>query len=226
MSHQAITTPTPPGFVTHTVAHHFDSAEQEFQSSKFGFWLFLATEILLFGGLFCAYFVYHDLYPETFRKGGEQLNWVLGALNTTVLLVSSWTMAMGVRAAQRSKKKQMLTFLSLTLLGALIFLTIKYFEYAIKIEHGLLPGSYFTDDHGVMAGLPFGNLFFALYFTMTGIHGLHVLVGVGLITWMIVLGSKNRIHSGYYTPVDLIGLYWHLVDLIWIFLFPLLYLVP
>ncbi len=226
MSHEAITTPTPPGFTTHTVAHHFSSAEQEFQSGKMGFWLFLATEILLFGGLFCAYFAYHDLYPETFRQGGNQLNWVLGALNTTVLLASSWTMAMAVRSAQRSEKKKMLTFLSLTLLGALIFLTIKYFEYSLKIEHGLLPGRYFTDDHGVMAGLPFGNLFFALYFTMTGIHGLHVLVGVGLITWMIVLGAKGRFHSGYYTPIDLVGLYWHLVDLIWIFLFPLLYLVP
>ena len=191
-----------------------------------GFWLFLATEILLFGGLFCAYFAYHHMYPATFRAGGNQLNWILGALNTVVLLASSWTMAMGVRAAQRSQQTAMIRYLILTLAGALIFLTIKYFEYSIKFEHGLLPGSFFRDDHGVMAGVPFGNLFFALYFTMTGLHGLHVAVGVGLITWMIVLARKGKLHSGYYTPIDLVGLYWHLVDLIWIFLFPLLYLVP
>jgi cytochrome c oxidase subunit 3 len=227
------------------VAHHFDTPVQEFQAAKLGFWLFLATEILLFGGLFAAYFYYHEMYPETFRVGGHQLNWVLGGLNTTVLLVSSWTMAMGVRSAQTSQKKKTLVFCCLTVLGAVIFLVVKFFEYKSKSEHGLFVfahmfGAYdiatgqvpwFTDIHKVMvdsagAPLPHGHLFFAIYVTMTAIHGLHVIIGAGLICWIIKGTAKGRFHSGYFLPVDLVGLYWHLVDLIWIFLFPLLYLVP
>ena len=134
--HEAIVTPTPEGFQPHTVAHHYNTHEQEFQATKFAFWLFLATEILLFGGLFAAYFAYHGLYPETFVLGGQQLNWVLGALNTSILLCSSWTMAMGVRSAQLSDKRKALMFLGLTLAGAIGFLIVKYFEYSAKIGHG------------------------------------------------------------------------------------------
>ena len=244
--HHSVVIPAPgPEFVPHTVAHHFDTPVQEFQSMKLGFWLFLATEILLFGGLFAAYFYYHEWYPETFRVGGRQLDWKLGALNTTVLLVSSWTMAMGVRAAQTSQKQKTLFFCGLTVLGAVIFLVVKFFEYKAKTEHGLFDfthmfGAYdlangqvpwFTDIHNVMvdhtgAPLPHGHLFFAIYVTMSGIHGLHVLIGAGLIVWIMKGTAKGRFHAGYYLPVDLVGLYWHLVDLIWIFLFPLLYLVP
>ncbi len=227
--HAVITTPTPEGFIPHKVAHHFDSHVQEYQSGKLVFWLFLATEIMLFGGMFAAYFVYHQLYPETFKVGGEQLNRVLGGTNTVVLLCSSFTMAMGVRAAQLSQKKQMMTYLTLTVIGAFVFLVIKYFEYSAKIEHGLLPGIFFH-PHGEYGapfeGLEWPNLFFSFYFTMTGIHGLHVLIGAGLILWIMKRGAKGYYHSGHYLPVDLVGLYWHLVDLIWIFLFPLLYLVP
>ena len=226
MSHGAITTPTPPGFVPHTVAHHFDNAEQEFQSGKLGFWLFLATEILLFGGLFAAYFFFHSKYPETFQRGGQQLNWTLGSLNTVILLVSSYTMAMAVRSAQVSARKKMLSFLTVTAVCALGFLVVKYFEYSSKIEHGLLPGHFFSDHDGVMAGTTFPNLYFAFYWTMTGIHGVHVFAGIVAITWLIKGGLRGRYHSGFYLPVDLVGLYWHIVDLIWIFLFPLLYLVP
>ncbi|GAB4136053.1 MAG: cytochrome c oxidase subunit 3 family protein [Planctomycetota bacterium] len=237
--HHAIVVPAPgPGFQDHVVAHHFDTPEQEFQACKLGFWLFLATEILLFGGLFTAYFYFHELYPETFRQGGRQLDWRLGTLNTTVLLISSWTMAMGVRSAQTSQKRKTMLFLALTVLGALIFMCVKFIEYRAKLEHGLLPvfgGFYesstgvlqwFTDHDAKMAGVPHGPLFFALYFTMTGIHGLHVLIGAGLIVWIMFGVKKGRYHAGHYLPVDLVGLYWHLVDLIWIFLFPLLYLVP
>jgi cytochrome c oxidase subunit 3 len=230
--HSVVIPPPGPEFLPHTVAHHFDSAGQEFQSCKLGFWLFLATEILLFGGLFAAYFYFHEAYPETFRLGGQQLNWKLGALNTTVLLVSSWTMAMGVRSAQTSQKRKLLIYTALTVLGAAIFMIVKFFEYRTKFEHGLLviPGlpveQWFTDHDGVMAGVPHGHLFFAIYFTMTAIHGLHVLIGAGLIIWIMKGAAKGRFHEGYYLPVDLVGLYWHLVDLIWIFLFPLLYLVP
>ena len=239
--HHSVVIPAPgPEFVPHTVAHHFDTPVQEFQSAKLGFWLFLATEILLFGGLFAAYFYYHEVYPETFRLGGQQLDWKLGAINTTVLLLSSWTMAMGVRSAQTSQKRKTLIYCALTVLGAIGFMVIKFFEYKAKNEHGLvvfseLFGQYdtatgslpwFKDYDGVMAGVPHGHLFFAIYLTMTAIHGLHVVIGAGLILWIMKGAAKGRFHSGYFLPVDLVGLYWHLVDLIWIFLFPLLYLVP
>lgn len=239
--HHSVVIPAPgPEFVPHTVAHHFDTPVQEFQSAKLGFWLFLATEILLFGGLFAAYFYYHEAYPETFRLGGQQLDWKLGAINTTVLLLSSWTMAMGVRSAQTSQKQKTLLFCGLTVLGAIGFMVIKFFEYKAKNEHGLvvfseLFGEYdkatgslpwFKDYDGVMAGVPHGHLFFAIYLTMTAIHGLHVVIGAGLILWIMKGTAKGRFHGGYFLPVDLVGLYWHLVDLIWIFLFPLLYLVP
>jgi cytochrome c oxidase subunit 3 len=239
--HHSVVIPAPgPGFQPHTVAHHFDTPVQEFQAAKLGFWLFLATEILLFGGLFAAYFYYHEMYPETFRLGGQQLDWKLGALNTTVLLVSSWTMAMGVRSAQTSQKKKLLIYTGLTVLGAAIFMVVKFFEYKAKSEHGLFVFSemfhgydtetgqlpWFKDYDGVMAGVPHGHLFFAIYVTMTAIHGLHVVIGAGLIIWIMKGAAKGRFHSGYFLPVDLVGLYWHLVDLIWIFLFPLLYLVP
>lgn len=227
--HALIETPTPEGFVPHKVAHHFDTHVQEFQSCKFVFWLFLATEIMLFGGVFAAYFIYHDMYTETFVTGGKQLNWQLGALNTCILLASSYTMAMGVRAAMLSQKKNMMTYLTLTLLGALGFLVVKYFEYSAKFSHGFFPGEFFH-PHGeyaaIFEGLEAPNLYFSFYFTMTGIHGFHVLVGAILIAWIMKRGAKGNYHSGHYLPVELVGLYWHLVDLIWIFLFPLLYLVP
>lgn len=239
--HHSVVIPAPgPEFVPHTVAHHFDTPVQEFQSAKLGFWLFLATEILLFGGLFAAYFYYHEAYPQTFRLGGQQLDWKLGAVNTTVLLLSSWTMAMGVRSAQTSQKQKTLMFCGLTVVGAAIFMVIKFFEYKAKNEHGFVVFSelfapynegtgslaWFKDYGGVMAGVPHGHLFFAIYLTMTAIHGLHVVIGAGLIVWIMVGTAKGRFHNGYFLPVDLVGLYWHLVDLIWIFLFPLLYLVP
>ncbi len=239
--HHAVVIPAPgPGFQPHTVAHHFDTPVQEFQSAKLGFWLFLATEILLFGGLFAAYFYFHQMYPETFKLGGKQLDWQLGALNTSVLLLSSWTMAMGVRSAQTSQKQKLLLYCGLTVLGAAIFMVVKFFEYKAKSEHGLFVFAdmfagydlvngqvpWFKDYDGVMAGVPHGHLFFAIYVTMTAIHGLHVIIGAGLIIWVMVGAAKGRFHAGYFLPVDLVGLYWHLVDLIWIFLFPLLYLVP
>jgi len=242
MSHDhghSVVVPAPgPGFLPHTVAHHFDTPTQEFQAAKLGFWLFLATEILLFGGLFAAYFYFHQVYPETFKVGGAQLNWRLGAVNTIVLLLSSWTMAMGVRSAQVSQKGKLLMYCALTVLGAVIFMCIKFVEYQAKFDHGLLPVfggmhdalgqqlQWYTDHDGVMAGVPHGNLFFSIYFTMTAIHGLHVIIGAGLIVWIMFGAAKGRFHANYFLPVDLVGLYWHLVDLIWIFLFPLLYLVP
>lgn len=239
--HHAVVIPAPGSeFVPHTVAHHFSTPVQEFQAGKLGFWLFLATEILLFGGLFAAYFYFHELFPQTFRVGGEQLDWRLGALNTSVLLLSSWTMAMGVRSAQTSQKTKTIVYLILTVLGAVGFMVIKFIEYRAKNEHGLIcfghlfdgydmasgQVSWFKDYHGVMADVPHGHMYFAIYLTMTAIHGLHVIIGAIAILYVLRGTAMGRYHAGYYLPVDLVGLYWHLVDLIWIFLFPLLYLVP
>ena len=239
--HHGVMIPAPgPEFVAHEVAHHFSTPVQEFQAGKLGFWLFLATEILLFGGLFAAYFYFHEVFPETFRVGGQQLDWRLGALNTSVLLLSSWTMAMGVRSAQTSQKSKTMIYLILTVLGALGFMVIKFIEYSAKNEHGLIVFSelfsgydevtgqvaWFKDYHGVMKDVAHGHMFFAIYLTMTAIHGLHVIIGAIAIIYVLYGTSKGRYHAGYYLPVDLAGLYWHLVDLIWIFLFPLLYLVP
>ncbi|MCB9870279.1 MAG: cytochrome c oxidase subunit 3 family protein [Planctomycetes bacterium] len=226
MSHAGHTVPAPAGFVPHTVAHHFESQEQEYQSAKLGFWLFLVTEILLFGGLFVAYFYYHTVHHDAFSIGGKQLSWKLGTTNTAVLLFSSFTMAMGVRSAQLSQKKAMLTYLVLTFLCACGFLVVKYFEYSAKIDHGLGAGSMFHPHDPQLLGYEGLSMFFALYWTMTGIHGFHVLCGMVVIAWLIWRGAKGELHAKHYMPVDIVGLYWHLVDLIWIFLFPLLYLVP
>ena len=158
------------------------------------------------------------------------LSWKLGATNTAILLISSYTMAMGVRSAQLSQNKRLLVYLFLTLLGAAGFMVVKYIEYSGKFAHGAGPGVFFMPEagHGYdeLFAMEGGSIFMALYFTMTGIHGAHVLIGMGLIAWILLRARKKQFHENYYMPVDLVGLYWHLVDLIWIFLFPLLYLVP
>lgn len=232
MSHAGHTLPAPPGFEPHILPHHFETQAQEFQSAKLGFWLFLATEVLLFGGLFAAYFYFHEVFPETFVAGGKLLSWKLGTTNTAVLLFSSWTMAMAVRSAQLSQKKPMIWYLIVTFLCACGFLVVKYFEYTAKIHHGYLPGAYFVPTQEALQHVPHllehegMSIFFALYWTMTGIHGFHVFCGMVVIAWLIWRGGKGHFHENHYMPVDLVGLYWHIVDLIWIFLFPLLYLVP
>jgi cytochrome c oxidase subunit 3 len=155
----------------------------------------------------------------------EHLNKTLGGVNTVVLLVSSFTMAMAVRSAQVGNRNAIVRYLIFTILCACIFMVVKYFEYTAKIEHGMLPGRFYTAHlHGYeIEGLP--HIFFALYFCMTGLHGIHVLVGIGVLTWVLVRASRGQFGPRYYTPVENVGLYWHLVDLVWIFLFPLLYLV-
>ena len=306
------------------LAHHFDSHAQQYSSAKVGMWVFLATEILMFGGLFCAYAVYRGTHPEVFLYAHTFLDTNLGATNTVILLTSSLTMAWGVRAAQLGQTKLLSLLLALTLLGAFGFMSIKYIEYKSKYEHKLWVGSenafyyknqqyanpeqlneaveygeshsspsttsqphnqqaneterndlsseqlqiqqnnlnappqhtdiddptpapqglsqefsqiensptYTTTSHKAVT---YDNLtphqktlvsqFFQIYFLMTGLHGIHVLVGIGLIFWLLIKALKKTFGPHYYTPVDIVGLYWHLVDLIWIFLFPLLYLI-
>jgi cytochrome c oxidase subunit III len=205
------------------VAHHFDSADTQFDSGRMGVWIFLVTEILFFGGMFCAFAVFRSWYFDAFREAHHHLDKVMGAINTLVLIGSSLTMALGVRYAQKSNTKVTVAMLALTILCACIFLVIKYFEYSHKFHDGLLPGAAFTAE-GFKTGKDAG-IFFAVYFMMTGVHGVHVVIGIGLITWILVRAAKGEFSSRYYAPVEGVGLYWHLVDLIWIYLFPLLYLV-
>jgi cytochrome c oxidase subunit 3 len=292
------------------LAHHFDTPEQQAQTGKLGMWVFLGTEILMFGGLFCAYSVYRHNHPEVFEYAHQYLNKMWGAINTLVLITSSLTMAWGVRASQLGQKKTLILMLVLTLFGAAGFMVIKTIEYRAKWNEQIFFGAKLDDKHANLfaadnaetknkakvealeeevlhvkegpkpaalvltpetpepADPNFGGVdqakivppnvtpagmvapepsvsaegpltyeelgpiqrhrvytFFAIYFCMTGLHGVHVLVGMGLITWLTIRAARNEFGPTYFTPVDLIGLYWHLVDLIWIFLFPLLYLI-
>jgi cytochrome c oxidase subunit III len=308
------------------LAHHWDTPKQQFEAGKLGMWLFLATEVLLFGGLFCAYAVWRGNHPELFKYGSQFLNTTLGATNTAVLILSSLTMAWAVTAAQQNKQLLLKVMLVLTLIGAATFMVIKYFEYTHKFHEGWYPGIKFYDVPGAQShyfqraghahgettndgnqhaptavsdgshstssetaavdqqqdqatkgeqtdlpptdapkylpaptgptGLkddvtleakPFEmearhgsihqhplqdparpantHMFFNIYFMMTGLHGIHVLIGMIVIIWLLVKASLGHFSAEYFTPVDLGGLYWHIVDLIWIFLFPLFYLI-
>jgi len=212
--------------------HHFNTAGQQAGAAKLGMWIFLATEILMFSGLFLAYFITRMLYPEMVLSSHELLDKMWGGVNTVVLLSSSFTMAMAVRSAQVGDQTWLKRNLILTLAFAGMFMVVKTIEYSGKFSHGIFPGSYFdynaaaeyAASHGhELQGLP--HIFFGLYFVMTGLHGVHVLVGIGVITWVLIRANKGHFGARYYAPVENVGLYWHLVDLVWIFLFPLLYLV-
>jgi cytochrome c oxidase subunit 3 len=243
------------------LAHHFDTPAQQFDAAKLGMWVFIATEILMFGGLFVAYGIYRghgDLDKLVFDVASHQLAWKLGALNTCVLLFSSLTAALAVRSAQLGNRNHVTILLVITILCACAFLVVKYFEYSHKYEEGFLPGRCFGHpafsgdclsegklpapiaemdkeliEQAKVKGLPApplgastrANMFFGLYFMMTGLHGLHVLVGMSLLTWVLVKNIRGRFSPRFFTPVDLGALYWHLVDLVWIYLFPLLYLI-
>ncbi len=204
------------------LAEHFTDAAQQQDSAKLGMWIFLLTEVLLFGGLFCAYAIYRAWYPDMFYNAHKHLDVTLGTVNTVVLILSSVTVALAVRSIQLNMKKQTVFLLLATLLFAATFMVIKYFEYSHKFHLGQLPGKFYTYT-GIEGTNP--HIFFTVYFTMTGLHGLHVLAGMIVITWVMFRTMRGDFSSEYYTPVEVVGLYWHLVDMIWIYLFPLLYLV-
>jgi cytochrome c oxidase subunit 3 len=292
------------------LAHHFDNPAQQFDAGKLGMWIFLATEVLFFGGLFCFYSIYRRNHPEIFLEGHRELSVFWGAVNTIILLCSSFTMALGVYCAQKSNRPGLIVCLALTLAGAAGFMVVKAIEYAGKYQHGVLWGKYYNPhkkDHAAAspatasragagheaqsppaggtnhaagsppagppapptAGPPSAesaapfpekttlaaagaapsgirpepadghgsehgglteraknlHIFFSIYFCLTGLHGLHVLGGMVVLTILLIGAVRGLYNSEYYTPVDLGGLYWHLVDLIWIYLFPLLYLI-
>jgi cytochrome c oxidase subunit III len=278
------------------LAHHWDNMDQQIEAGKFGMWLFLATEVLLFAGLFCAYAVYRSNHPEVFLNGEKYLSKVWGGINTIILLLSSFTVALAVRAASMGDRKKTVVFLALTVVGALGFLAVKTVEYRDKFAHGTLWGAKYhphAEEHGAEHGAAHGtelqkiapesamgddytphnpweknpalaekslipvppmvqtlpttdgrvaaeavaegaaqprqqtydHIFFGIYFVMTGLHGIHVVIGMIAIIWVMIRANRGDFTKRYYLPVDLVGLYWHLVDLIWIYLFPLLYLI-
>jgi len=205
--------------------HHFTTMEQQFDTAKLGMWLFIATEILLFGGLFVGFGMMQNRYPREFVEAHEHLVRWQGALNTVVLLISSFTMVLAVESAKTNKRAKTVGFLALTIVCACIFLVVKYFEYSHKFEEGWLPGKYYHAVGDSIAGSHGYATFFSFYFMMTGLHGIHIVVGIAILTWILLRAKKGEFSSTYYTPVELVGLYWHIVDMIWIYLFPLYYLI-
>ena len=205
--------------------HHFDSLEQQHEAATLGMWLFLITEVMFFGGLFLAYMLYRVWYPEAWAAASLELDVTLGAFNTAVLIGSSLTMAFAVRSAQTGQQRATVNWILLTMVLGLTFLVVKYFEYAEKFEHHHVPG-------WLAGGFAFegpwegpAEIYFSLYFIMTGLHATHMIIGFGLLSVIAWMAHKGRFSREWSTPVELSGLYWHFVDIVWIFLFPLLYLV-
>jgi cytochrome c oxidase subunit III len=236
------------------VAHHFDDAEQQYAAANLGMWLFLATEILFFGGLFAGYAQYRYWYPTEFAAGSHLLDPTLGAINTAVLLTSSLTMALAVRAAQTNDRRGSVRLLALTIVLGSVFLGVKAYEYYHKYDENLIPGRSFSlaAAHDSAHPLPLGEgrregerpkhphpkprpkgegtegpveIFFSFYFAMTGLHAAHMVIGIGVLGVLLATARRGAFSSDYFTPVEMTGLYWHFVDIVWVFLFPLLYLI-
>ena len=204
----------------------FETLDQQRETASLGMWVFLVTEVLFFGGMFMTYTLNRSTYPEVFGEASRSINLTLGAVNTVVLIGSSLTMAMSVWAAQVGKKQLVTFFLIATLVLGSVFLGIKGVEYHEKFVEHHVPGLNFNFEPGADAATnAHAQLFFSLYFAMTGLHALHMIIGAGLLIWLIKESFKGRFTPEYSTPVDLVGLYWHFVDIVWIFLFPLLYLI-
>ena len=222
--------------------HHFNSTEQQADASNFAMWLFLLTEVMFFGGLFTAYLVYRNWYYPAFVSGSHQLNVVWGTTNTLVLILSSFTMAMGVWCSETSRRRGLVLCLTLTFILGLGFLGIKSIEYSEKIEKHHVPGlhyslqSFLDPDSDAAAKAPGDKplpldmarkteVYFSLYFLMTGMHALHMIIGIGILGFMILRARAGAYTAGHVTFVENFGLYWHFIDIIWIYLFALLYLI-
>jgi len=206
------------------LAHHFESYDQQRESSTLAMWVFLITEIMFFGGLFLAYMIYRHMYPDVFHMGSHELPIKWGAINTGVLICSSFTMAMAVRSAQLGHRQQIFAWMVLTGLLGLTFLGIKSIEYTDKWHHHLVPGSHFS-WHGALPSKGDMQMFFWIYFFMTGLHALHMIIGLGVMVALLPNVLRGRYGAAYHHPIECFGLYWHFVDIVWIFLFPLLYLL-
>jgi cytochrome c oxidase subunit III len=208
--------------------HHFADEEQQRQASSLGMWLFLATEIMFFGGMFCAYLIYRLEYFKDFAAASKTLDIGLGTINTAVLICSSLTVALSIKAAQLGKKKMLVWLLILTMIFGVAFLGIKGVEWASKFKEHHVPGaSFHFAEADAEPGInpQHAQIFFSLYFAMTGLHALHMIIGLGLFAYLTFYAWKGRFTPKYYTPLEIGGLYWHFVDIVWIYLFPLLYLI-
>jgi cytochrome c oxidase subunit 3 len=239
------------GHANPNLLHHFENMEQQADAATLGMWLFLVTEVLLFGGLFVGFAIYQSWYPEMWKAAHETLNWKLGCLNTIVLIISSFTVAYSVRTAQLNKRGATSALLVATIALAGVFLVVKYFEYSHKAHEGTLVGAHYMYDRGLAATEEYADpdkraayqkehyphayelkekypnvgVFFSFYFLMTGLHGIHVVIGMIVLAWILWRNMRGHFSRDYFTPVEMGGLYWHLVDMIWIFLFPLFYLI-
>jgi len=212
--------------------HHFATEEQQRDASNLGMWVFLATEVMFFGGLFCAYLIYRRWYFPDFAAASKSINMAMGATNTVVLICSSLTVVLAVWAAQTARRTLLLVSLAATMLLGLAFLGIKSIEYKDKFEEHHVPGASFSFNSVPVPGHPgeyanprHAQIFFSLYFVMTGLHALHMIIGLGIFAWLFYAAWKGRFTPEYHTPIEIGGLYWHFVDIIWIYLFPLLYLI-
>ena len=212
--------------------HHFATEEQQKDSAELGMWIFLATEVMFFGGLFCSYLIYRRWYFGDFAAASKSIDATLGATNTAVLICSSLTVVLAIWAAQTARRGLLLLMLLLTMLFGCAFLGIKGIEYKDKFEEHHVPGASFSFEHQEIPGHPgqyanpqHAQIFFALYFIMTGLHALHRIIGLGIFTWLFWHAWKGRFTPEYHTPLEVGGLYWHFVDIVWIYLFPLLYLI-
>jgi cytochrome c oxidase subunit 3 len=222
--------------------HHFETEEQQREAGSFGMWLFLLTEIMFFGGMFFAYLLYRNWYYDAFVAASNTLNIGMGAANTAILITSGFFMALAVWAAEVRKKQLLVWMLVLTTVFGIAFLGVKYFEYKEKFELHHIPGNSFDVSQFInppmdaKTGKPVGNplppdvaqhtqIFFFLYFAMTGMHALHMIIGIALLFWLIARSQKGAFSAGYVAPIENFGLYWHFVDIVWLFLFPLLYLI-
>ncbi len=218
--------------------HHFETEEQQREAGSFGMWLFLLTEIMFFGGMFFAYLLYRNWYYPAFAVASNQLNVPEGAINTAILITSGFCMALGVWAAEVRKKKFLVLMLVLTTVFGVAFLGVKVDEYHEKYEHHHIPGASFSiaefvnpaayhiDERPLSPDMAqHTQLFFFLYFAMTGMHALHMIIGIGILGWLIWRANRGEFSTGYVAPIENFGLYWHFVDIVWLFLFPLLYLI-
>ena len=205
------------------LAHHFTDMDQQIEANTLGMWIFLVTEVMFFSGMFLLYIIYRGAYYQEFAEASHHLDIYLSTTNTIVLLCSSLTMALAVRSVQLGQRKAAVTFLFLTLLLGLTFLGIKGLEYYHKYEDHLIPGSGFMYEGE--ANPQYAQLFFVLYFVMTGFHGLHMIIGAGVVIYFIIRVWQRAFPPENYVPVEMLGLYWHFVDIVWVFLFPLLYLI-
>jgi len=234
LSHSQAAVPTSSHDDIHSPAllHHFATEEQQRNASNLGMWIFLATEVMFFGGLFCSYLIYRRWYFGDFGAASKSIDATLGATNTAVLICSSLTVVLAIWGAQIASRKLMIGSLILTMLFGLAFLGIKGKEYKDKFEEHHVPGASFSFENVPIPGHPdqyanprHAQIFFALYFIMTGLHALNMIVGLGIFTWLLVMAWKGRFTPEYHTPLEVGGLYWHFVDIVWIYLFPLLYLI-